>query len=115
MDDMRAVLDAAGSERAVIVAFADGGPLCCLFAATYPERTVALVLCNTRPRIAWAPDYPWGMRPEEFERELDEHRSRLGHACAGRGHAPRDSWEGVDARGSRGVVVDAHAPVGGPG
>jgi class 3 adenylate cyclase len=52
------------------VALADGGPLGCLFAAVRPERTVALVLCNTRPRIAWAPDYPWGLRPAELEHEL---------------------------------------------
>ena len=46
----------------MLVALADGGPLGCMFAAAHPERTVALVLCNTRPRVAWAPDYPWGMR-----------------------------------------------------
>jgi pimeloyl-ACP methyl ester carboxylesterase len=44
----------------VVVSFADGGPLCCFFAATYPDRTRALILCNTHPRTAWAPDYPWG-------------------------------------------------------
>jgi len=72
VDDLRAILDDAGSRRAMIVALADGGPLGCLFAATHPSRTVALALCNTRPRIAWAPDYPWGMRAHEFERELAE-------------------------------------------
>jgi class 3 adenylate cyclase len=70
IDDLRAVLDAAGSERVLIVALADGGPLGCLFAATHPSRTVALVLCNTRPRVAWAPDYPWGMPERDFEHEL---------------------------------------------
>jgi len=70
IDDLRAILDDAGSHRATIVALADGGPLSCLFAATHPSRTIALALCNTRPRIAWAPDYPWGMRAREFEREL---------------------------------------------
>jgi class 3 adenylate cyclase len=70
MDDLRAVLDAAGMQRALLVAFADGGPLSCLFAATYPERTLGLVLMNTRPRIAWAPDYPWGMPREDYERYL---------------------------------------------
>ncbi len=70
VDDLQAVLDAAGSERAVVVALADGGPLGCMFAAARPERTVALALCNTRPRIAWAPDYPWGMREAEFEQEI---------------------------------------------
>ena len=76
VDDLRSVLDAAGSERSVLVALADGGPLGCMFAAAHPERTVALVLCNTRPRVAWAPDYPWGMREDEFERaSVDMDRS----------------------------------------
>src|SRR5213592_4719519 len=46
MDDIRAVMDAAGVERAVLVGLGEGGPLCALFAATYPERTTALVLIN---------------------------------------------------------------------
>lgn len=71
MDDLRAVTDAAAARRVLLVAGADGGPLCCLFAATYPERTLGLVLMNTAPRIAWAPDYPWGMRRETFEHELE--------------------------------------------
>jgi class 3 adenylate cyclase len=70
VDDLRVVLDAAGCERAVLIALADGGPLGCMFAAAHPERTAALVLCNTRPRIAWAPDYPWGTREGEFEQEV---------------------------------------------
>jgi pimeloyl-ACP methyl ester carboxylesterase len=78
IDDMRAVLDATASERAVVVSFADGGPLGCLFAATYPDRTRALVLCNTHPRTAWAPDYPWGMTPDEFDRELAATEERWG-------------------------------------
>jgi class 3 adenylate cyclase len=72
MDDARAVLDASGMQRALLVAGADGGPLACLLAATYPERTLGLVLMNTAPRIAWAPDYPWGMRRDELERTLEE-------------------------------------------
>jgi class 3 adenylate cyclase len=72
MDDVRAVLDAAGSRRALVVAGADSGPLACLFAATYPERVLGLVLMNTTPRIAWAPDYPWGTPRAEFELELAE-------------------------------------------
>ena len=78
MDDVRAVLDTAGSPRALLCAFADGGPLACLFAATYPERTLGLVLMNTRPRMAWAPDYPWGMRPDDVRRELKEIEERWG-------------------------------------
>ncbi|MGZ8579048.1 MAG: adenylate/guanylate cyclase domain-containing protein, partial [Actinomycetota bacterium] len=78
IDDLRAVLDAVDSERAVLVAFADGGPLCCLFAATYPGRTKAMILNNTGPRTAWAPDYPWGMTPEEFDAELASTETRWG-------------------------------------
>lgn len=78
MDDFRAVLDAAHSERAVLVAFADGGPLGCMFAATHPARTRALILNNTRPRVAWAPDYPWGMTPEEYEAEARDTEFRWG-------------------------------------
>jgi len=72
MDDLRAVMDAAGSERAAIVGVSEGGPMAILFAATYPSRTWALVLEGTSARTLWAPDYPWGEREEEFERELTE-------------------------------------------
>ena len=78
IDDLRAVMDAVDSERAVLVAFSDGGPLCCLFAATYPARTKALILSTTRARTAWAPDYPWGMTPEEFRQEMEETQTRWG-------------------------------------
>jgi pimeloyl-ACP methyl ester carboxylesterase/class 3 adenylate cyclase len=47
MDDVRAVMDAAGSDRAVVLGVSEGGPMACLFAATYPERTIALVLYGT--------------------------------------------------------------------
>ena len=66
-------------------AHADGGPLACLFAATYPERTHGVVLMNTAPRIAWAPDYPWGMRREDLERMLADparHHAELWRALS---------------------------------
>jgi class 3 adenylate cyclase len=87
MDDMRAVLDAAEARRALVVAGADGGPLSCLFAATYPERTLGLVLMNTAPCIAWAPDYPWGIRRDEFERELQEMEEGWGTRAYAETHA----------------------------
>jgi class 3 adenylate cyclase len=65
MDDVRAVMDAAGSERAALFGFDAGGALLALFAATYPERTLALVLYATEPRRLRAPDYPWGLTPEQ--------------------------------------------------
>jgi class 3 adenylate cyclase len=59
MDDVRAVMDAAGSERAVLMGVSEGAPMCLLFAATYPERTHALVLHGGMARSTEAPDYPW--------------------------------------------------------
>jgi class 3 adenylate cyclase len=78
IDDMRAVLDAVDSRRAVLISFADAGPLCCLFAATYPDRTQALILVNTQPRTAWAADWPWGMTTAQLERELAATEERWG-------------------------------------
>jgi class 3 adenylate cyclase/alpha-beta hydrolase superfamily lysophospholipase len=60
MDDVRAVMDAAGSSRAAIFSASIGVPTSLLFAATYPERTSALVLVRGFARNMWAPDYPWG-------------------------------------------------------
>ena len=88
MDDLRAVHDDAGLGRALLAAGADGGPLACLFAATYPDRTLGLVLMNTAPRIAWAPDYPWGERQDEFERELEAMRAGWGTRAFAEEHAP---------------------------
>ena len=70
MDDVRAVLDAAGSERAVLLGISEGGPMSTLFAATHPQRTLALVLIGTFPRQMWAPDYPAGATDEDLRRRL---------------------------------------------
>jgi DNA-binding SARP family transcriptional activator/pimeloyl-ACP methyl ester carboxylesterase len=70
MDDVRAVLDAAGSERAVILGLSEGGPMSLLFAATYPERTAGLVLMGAFARLTRAPDYPIGPPPEEWSRRM---------------------------------------------
>jgi class 3 adenylate cyclase len=64
MDDVRAVMDAVGSERAALMGTSEGGAMSILFAATYPDRTAALVLSDSFARIAWAPDYPWGFDAE---------------------------------------------------
>ena len=61
MDDVRAVLDSVGSERAVLLGLSEGGAMSTLFAATHPARTAALVLMGTFPREMQAPDYPWGV------------------------------------------------------
>jgi pimeloyl-ACP methyl ester carboxylesterase len=72
MDDVRAVMDAAGSERAALMGISEGGPLCLLFAATYPERTTAVILIGAYARRPWAPDYPWAARPDQSEAFLQE-------------------------------------------
>jgi pimeloyl-ACP methyl ester carboxylesterase len=71
MDDVVAVMDAAGSERAGVFAWLDGGSMAALFAATHPERTSALVLYEAMPRMSWAPDYDWAPRPEERLARVD--------------------------------------------
>lgn len=67
MDDVRAVMDAAGSERAVLFGISEGGPMSILFAATYPERTTALVMYGAYAKRSWAEDYPFGWRDEEWD------------------------------------------------
>jgi class 3 adenylate cyclase len=69
-DDMRVVLDTVASERAAVMAWFDGGPMAMLFAATYPERTAALVLAHTAARYVTAEDYPHGFAPEVAEQLL---------------------------------------------
>jgi pimeloyl-ACP methyl ester carboxylesterase/class 3 adenylate cyclase len=70
MDDVRAVMDAVGSQRAAFYGLSEGAAMCILFAATYPERTAALVVRSTFPRRMWAPDYPWGRTEAEYELEV---------------------------------------------
>jgi DNA-binding SARP family transcriptional activator/class 3 adenylate cyclase len=73
MDDVRAVMDGAGSERAVVLGISEGGSLATLFAATYPERTVALVLMGTFARALWAPDYEIGYPGPPDTRRPERH------------------------------------------
>jgi class 3 adenylate cyclase len=65
MDDVVAVMDAAGSDQAGVYAQLEGGAMATLFAATHPERASALILYEAMPRMSWAPDYDWALRPEE--------------------------------------------------
>jgi class 3 adenylate cyclase len=66
MDDIRAVMDAAGSSRAVLFGWGDGAALASLFAATYPDRAAGLILCGGNARMAWAADYPWGLTEDKW-------------------------------------------------
>ena len=71
-DDIRAVMDAAGSERAALIGFAESVPMSVVFAASYPERVSALVLYGGFARTLWAPDYLFGDTEREFRKELEE-------------------------------------------
>ncbi len=68
MGDVAAVMEAARCERAVLFGYSEGGPMSILYAATHPERVSALVIYSSYARRMWAPDYPWGFRPEDRAR-----------------------------------------------
>ena len=79
-DDIRAVLDAVGSERAAIFGTSEGGNMSIVFAATYPGRTTALITHSVFAKRVWSPDYPWAPTPEERARWLDSLAARWGGA-----------------------------------
>ena len=78
MDDIRAVMDAVGSKRAAIMGFSEGGPMSMLFAATYPERTAALILYGTMATWTRKADYPWGMTHDEVRARMERDDGRRG-------------------------------------
>jgi pimeloyl-ACP methyl ester carboxylesterase len=72
MDDVRAVMDAAGSERAALLGHSEGGNMSILFSATYPERTSALVLVGCYAKRIRSHDYPWAPVWKDRVREIEE-------------------------------------------
>jgi pimeloyl-ACP methyl ester carboxylesterase len=88
MDDLRAVMDAAGSERAFLFGISEGGPMCSLFAATWPERTAGLVLCNTTARFMVAENYSWGFNQQQVERFLARCQTEWGTGVTAKVFAP---------------------------
>jgi pimeloyl-ACP methyl ester carboxylesterase/class 3 adenylate cyclase len=80
MEDVRAVLDAVGSQRAALFGYSEGGPMCALFAVTYPERVSGLIMHGSYARRLTAADYPYGMDPAEYERFLLEIERHWGTA-----------------------------------
>ena len=85
MDDLRAVMDAADSERAAVFGISEGGTLSLLFAHAYPERATALVLYASWARRLAGPDYPFGPTAEQLDEVV---------AGMGRAWASGDSWDG---------------------
>lgn len=83
MDDIRAIMDAIGSERAAVMGESEGGPLAMLFAAAHPERTVALILQGAEVRERADAEWPWGeSTSEEFERGMAELPTRWGNGLS---------------------------------
>jgi pimeloyl-ACP methyl ester carboxylesterase len=78
MDDVRAVMNAVGSERAALMGYSEGGPMCALFAATYPERTSALIMVGAYARRIRAPDYPWAPTRDEVDAFIEHARREWG-------------------------------------
>jgi class 3 adenylate cyclase len=72
MEDLGAVLDAAGSQRAALLSHSEGGNLAVLFAAAKPARTIALVTLGMFAKRVWSPDYPWAPTPEDRAAEIDQ-------------------------------------------
>ena len=91
MDDVRAVLDAAGAERAALAGVSEGGPLSMLFAATYPERTEALLLIGAEVKEETTDDWPWGESTRaEHEEWMARLHDRWGKALATEHFFPND-------------------------
>jgi pimeloyl-ACP methyl ester carboxylesterase len=88
MDDVRTVMDAAGSERAALVGISEGGPMSIVFAATYPERTAALVVYGSYARRVWAPDYPIGPTEDQMATRVDHMGRDWGGPVGIERHAP---------------------------
>jgi class 3 adenylate cyclase len=114
MDDLRAVMDAVGLERAVVFGTSEGGAMSLLFTTTYPQRVQALILYGAYARIVSAPDYPEGLSPEFVRERLEDLRARWGRGIMASFMAPERTadaafmerqarWERLSA--SPGAVV----------
>jgi len=96
MDDVRAVMDAAGVERAALVGVSEGGPLSMVFAASHPDRVTSLVLLASYARAVSGPDYPHGVSPEVAAAFIEAVPSLWGTGVLLSANAP-DPPDGIDA------------------
>jgi pimeloyl-ACP methyl ester carboxylesterase/DNA-binding CsgD family transcriptional regulator len=88
MDDVRAVLDAVGSKRAALIGISEGGVMSALFAATYPERTVGLIIDGSYPSALRRPGYPWGVPEDQFEERMAKVKDVWGKVIGMERYAP---------------------------
>jgi pimeloyl-ACP methyl ester carboxylesterase len=93
MDDVRAVMNAVGSERAALCGVSEGGPMCSLFAATYPEKTLALVMIGTYAKRIRDVDYPWGPTLEQREQFFEVMRQQWGGPVGIEERAPTEAHD----------------------
>lgn len=102
MDDVRAVMDAAGSERSALIGVSEGVPMTLLFAATYPERTTAAVLYGSAPpRSTWAPDFQDALTREEWLARIPEREQEFGTS---KGVERSVGWLAPSLQGDSGFV-----------
>jgi pimeloyl-ACP methyl ester carboxylesterase len=78
MDDVRAVMETVGSKSAFLLGHSEGGNMCSLFAATYPERTTGLILVSSYAKRVPTDDYPWAPTPEQREADIIETERHFG-------------------------------------
>lgn len=88
MDDVRAVMDAVGSNSATLFGHSEGGNMCMLFAATHPNRTEGLILTGCRAKSIASEDYPWGTTPERLARDVEDTERSWGESSDLRYYAP---------------------------
>ncbi len=114
-DDVRAVMDAVGSERASLIGVSEGGPMSILLAATHPERTHSLMLCGAEVKEEISDDWPWGeSTPEEHEAYVQAVPERWGTIEMGRsivsGVMPSAAGDEAAAEAWRRIVVEGASP-----
>ena len=88
MEDVRTVMDAVQSKRAALVGYSEGGPMCSMFAATHPDRTLSLVMIGSFARRIKTSDYPFGITPEQYAFFLDQIEKKWGDGVGLESRAP---------------------------
>jgi pimeloyl-ACP methyl ester carboxylesterase/class 3 adenylate cyclase len=99
-EEVRAVMDAVGCERASLLGVSEGGPMCAFFAASHPERTRSLVLLNTYARLHWSEETPWALPEEASHKFIERIEKGWGDGVSAELFAPtlegdqafRESW-----------------------